>query len=87
MKAIGSRLLLNGISGKEYLFDLYSFDDFSELKNAFLDRAAVYLFTRRRTTNEGFTHDLVYLGETANLADRFNNHHKEREINRDRKKI
>lgn len=76
----GKRLTLNGISGKEYIFDLYTFDDFSELRSAFLPRSAVYVFTRRRATNEGFTHDLVYLGETENLARRFDNHHKEQDI-------
>ena len=80
MNSTGSRLTLNGISRKEYIFDLYTFDDFSELRNAFLTRAGVYLFTRRRPTNEGFTHDLVYLGETEDLSKRFDNHHKEKEI-------
>ena len=80
MNSTGSRLTLNGISGMEYIFDLYTFDDFSELRSAFLARAGVYLFTRRRATNEGFTHDLVYLGETENLAKRFDNHHKEAKI-------
>jgi len=80
MNSTGRRLTLNGISGKEYIFDLYVFDDFSELRNAFLARPGLYLFTRRRATSEGFTHDLVYLGETKNLSNRFDNHHKEAEI-------
>lgn len=71
------RLTLNGISGKEYLFDLFTFENFAELRNAFLAKAAVYVFTRRRATSDGFTHDLVYLGETENLSTRFNAHHKE----------
>ena len=77
MNYTGKRLTLNGISGNQYIFDLYTFDSFSELNNAFLARAAVYLFTRRRVTNEGFTHDLVYLGETGDLSTRFDSHHKE----------
>jgi len=77
MNNTGKRLTLNGISGKQYIFDLFSFDDFSELKNAFLAKPAVYLFTRRSSTMDGFSHDLVYLGETENLAQRFENHHKE----------
>lgn len=77
MNSTGSRLTLNGISGKEYIFDLFTFDVFSELRSAFLSRPAVYVFTRRRVTNDGFTHDLIYLGETENLARRFDGHHKE----------
>ena len=80
MNSTGSRLTLNGISRNEYIFDLYTFNDFSELRSAFLPRPAVYVFTRRRPTNEGFTHDLIYLGETENLARRFDEHHKESPI-------
>ncbi len=78
MNNTGKRLALKGLSGNQYIFDLYIYDDFSELKSAFFAKAAVYLFTRRRITNYGFTHDLVYLGETDNLSTRFGNHHKEK---------
>lgn len=80
MNSTGSRLTLNGISGREYIFDLYTFDFFYELRSAFVEKSSLYLFTRRHATSEGFTHDLVYLGETGNLARRFDNHHKEAEI-------
>lgn len=72
-----SKLMLNGISGKQYLFDLYVFDLFDELKEAFAAKPAIYLFTRRSPSVEGFTHDLVYLGETEDLSRRFVHHHKE----------
>ena len=77
MKTLGKRLTLDGISGKQYLFDLFSFDDFSELKDAFQSRPAIYVFTRRRLVENGYTHDLVYLGETKDLSTRFEYHHKE----------
>lgn len=80
MKYTGNTLTLNGISGDQYLFGLYTFEDFSELRNVFLSRAAVYVFTRRRVTSDGFTHDLVYLGETSDLSSRFKNYHKEQDI-------
>ncbi len=77
MNNTGKRLTLNGISGKQYLFDLFSFEDFSELKSSFRAMPAVYVFTRRRMVTNGCTHDLVYLGETENLSQRFDAHHKE----------
>ena len=77
MNNIGKRLTLDGISGKQYLFDLFSFDNFSELKDAFQSRPAIYVFTRRRFVENDYTHDLIYIGETENLSTRFKNHHKE----------
>ena len=47
MNNTGKRLTLDGASGKQYIFDLFSFDDFSELKDAFRASPAIYVFTRR----------------------------------------
>lgn len=80
MNNTGTKLTLNGISGEQYLFDLFSFDDFSELRNAFRSMPAVYVFTRRRMFVNDYTHDLIYLGETEDLSQRFNEHHKEENI-------
>lgn len=77
MNNTGKRLTLDGASGKQYIFDLFSFDDFSELKDVFRATPAIYVFTRRSPTVDGFTHDLIYLGETQDLSRRFANHHKE----------
>ena len=77
MENTGTKLTLGGASGKQYIFDLFSFERFSELKDAFRARPAVYVFTRRSRSVDGFTHDLVYLGKTENLSNRFIGHHKE----------
>ncbi len=69
---------LVGQSGKRYLFNLYSFDNFDDLRNAFNTIAALYVFTKRfRKESGNYSHDLIYLGETSNLSERFDNHHKE----------
>ena len=77
MNNTDTKLTLDGASGKQYIFDLFTFDDFSELKDAFHALPAIYVFTRRSLGVDGYTHDLAYLGETENLSERFNNHHKE----------
>lgn len=77
MKNTGTKLTLDGASGKQYIFDLFSFEGFDELKDAFRPLPAVYVFTRRSQAVDGFTHDLIYLGETEDLSSRFNAHHKE----------
>ena len=72
-------LELKGVSGNAYRFDLFAFDSFEDLKTSFNPRPALYLFTKRSlsTGDAGYNHDLIYLGETCDLADRFTNHHKE----------
>ena len=70
-------LTLKGMSGKDYLFDLYAFDDFHTLDNAFNAIPALYLFTRRFWDGEVFRNELIYLGETSDLSKRFVFHHKE----------
>jgi len=71
-------LELFGVSGKIYRFDIYSFDSFDDLKTAFKQKfPALYLFTKIGTDGENCTHDLIYLGETGDLATRFNHHHKQ----------
>ena len=80
MKNTGRNITLSGISGKQYIFDLFSFDEFEELNGVFASRPGVYLFTRRSIAENGYIHDLIYLGETGNLSERFSNHHKKDEI-------
>lgn len=70
-------LTLTGISGNEYEFTLYSFDDFDELSEEIDEaRGALYLFTKRHLKNGQYFHDYIYLGETSDISTRYGNHHK-----------
>lgn len=70
-------MTLTGRSGKQYMFSLFSLQSFNDLKDAFKPLAALYVFTKRNPNIQGFTHNLIYLGETGDLSTRYNNHHKE----------
>lgn len=61
-----------GASGREYSFDVYPFD------TTWRDNvAAVYFVTRRYQKEDGkYYHDEIYVGETTNLKERFQKHHK-----------
>ena len=73
---------IKGLSGREYIFNVYGFSRFSDLSDAFKSIPALYAFTRRFPYGASFTHDLIYVGETSDLSARFNNHHKEDCISR-----
>lgn len=61
----------NGESGKAYKLEAYNFD------TSFNQVAAVYVVSRRyKNTNGGYSHDVIYIGQTENLQERFANHHK-----------
>jgi hypothetical protein len=60
-----------GNSGAKYGFNVYSLDtDFKEI-------GAVYFFTKRvKKENGKFTHTKhIYVGQTEDLSERFDNHH------------
>ena len=78
VKDINKTTTLKTKMGKEYVFQLYSFDDFNDLKGFFDEDPALYSFTRRYKDGDKFYHDYIYLGETCNLNSRFNEHHKEK---------
>ena len=77
VKELGRTTTLKGQSGKEYIFSLYLFDTFEELKSAWKSIPALYLFTQRYRSNGAYYHNYIYLGETGDLSTRFDNHHKE----------
>ena len=78
VKKLNKTFPIIGVSGKKYIFDnMYTFDDFDTLKNAFKAVEAVYIFTVRLLNGDEYTHELVYCGETGNLSTRFDNHHAE----------
>ncbi len=60
-----------GQSGTIYQFEAYSWD------TAFDEVGAVYIITGRTVKPEGgVTHARIYIGQTADLSERFDNHHK-----------
>ena len=60
-----------GQSGIHYSFEVYP------RGTQFNHVAAVYLVTKRTIQNGRGVHEIIYVGETADLAERFSNHHKE----------
>lgn len=64
-------LTLTGKSGTKYTFEVHSLD------TSFRPVAAVYAITKRTPKPDGSgTHDVIYIGQTGELSDRFDSHHK-----------
>jgi hypothetical protein len=59
-----------GASGKKYSFEVYPFG------TTFTAVGAVYAFTVRTVSKGKGTHSFVYIGQTGDLSERFENHHK-----------
>jgi hypothetical protein len=75
---LNTTITIKGMSGTSYIFNVYGFTKFSDLKDAFKCMPAIYAFTRRFPNSAiSFTHDMVYVGETGDLSSRFENHHKQ----------
>ena len=75
---LNTTITIKGMSGTNYIFNVYGFARFSDLKDAFKSIPALYAFTRRFPSSAlSYTHDLVYVGETGDLSLRFDNHHKQ----------
>jgi len=65
-------MTVKGTSGNSYTFEVYSYD------TEFKPLAAVYLITKRTPKTDGTgSHSFIYVGETDDLSDRFDGHHKE----------
>ena len=61
-----------GQSGQEYEFTAYSND--TEFKEGY---GAVYFVTNRHSNNkDGYSHTRIYIGQTGDLSERFDDHHK-----------
>ncbi|HTR26133.1 MAG TPA: GIY-YIG nuclease family protein [Terriglobales bacterium] len=66
-----STVTLKGKSGQTYDFDVWA------INQAFKAVAAVYAVTRRyQSANSGYSHDVIYIGQTEDLSTRFDDHHK-----------
>lgn len=70
---------LTGASNKQYRFELWSFDDFDDVKETF-QGGGLYLFTKREMIDGTYRHTYLYLGKTSNYLIRYDNHHKETAI-------
>ena len=71
MAKIGT-LTLTGASGTKYTFNVYPYD--TEFKAI----GAVYYISKRTEKTDGSgSHAEIYIGETGDLSERFDNHHKE----------
>lgn len=73
---LDTTITIQGMSGTNYIFNVYGFTKFSDLLDAFKSISALYAFTKRFPKGVSFTHDLIYVGETGDLSNRFNNHPK-----------
>ena len=71
IKDLNTTITIKGRSGTIYIFNVYGFTKFSELKDAFKSIPALYAFTRRFPNSE-----------TGDLSTRFNDHHKQECITR-----
>jgi hypothetical protein len=71
MASTGEQIVLTGVSGQQYTFDMYT------LETQFNAVGAVYAIERRGTNNVGgIIYTTVYIGQTSDLSERFDNHHK-----------
>src|SRR6266478_7548754 len=65
-------LTVEGESGTKYEFEVYP------RETVFNHVGAVYLLTKRTKKSDATgTHEFLYVGETADLGTRFDNHHKQ----------
>ena len=59
-----------GTSGTKYRFEAYAFG------TTFKALGAVYIFTVRTVKDGKGSHDPIYIGQTGDLSERFDDHHK-----------
>lgn len=79
VRELNKTTTLTGSSGTQYTFNLWSFEDFDDVKGAFRG-SGLYLFTKRYFSEGVYRHKYLYLGETGNYSTRYDNHHKEDDI-------
>ncbi|MEW8089596.1 MAG: GIY-YIG nuclease family protein [Candidatus Thiodiazotropha endolucinida] len=63
-------MALTGASGQQYNFNVYSID------TEFQSLGAVYYVSRRTMANQKGSHTEVYIGQSGDISERFENHHK-----------
>ena len=64
-------ITFTGVSGARYQFDVYPFGA------SFKDIGVIYVITNRHPNERGgYSHHRIYIGQTEDLSERFDNHHK-----------
>ena len=64
-------LTLKGVSGNEYKFNVYP------LNTDFKSIGGIYYISKRIVKENGIgSHSKLYIGQTEDLSERFDNHHK-----------
>ena len=66
-----SELTIKGRSGTPHSFNVHSLD--SHIGEV----PAVYVVTKRYKDGDKYSHTTIYIGQTDNLKERFDNHHKQ----------
>ena len=70
MSKIGA-LNLQGHSGQKYEFNVYNWG------TEFKDIGAVYYISNRdKDSDDSWSHTKIYIGQTGDMSERFDNHHK-----------
>ena len=60
---LDTTITIQGMSGNNYIFNVYGFNKFSDLYDAFKSISALYAFTRRLPQGIGYTHDVVRISD------------------------
>jgi hypothetical protein len=68
-----STLTLTGVSGAEYLFDVYEADS----NWNYAVECVYYISHRYQKADRGWSHTTIYIGETEDLRERLEDHHKQ----------
>jgi len=68
-----------GGSGRRYVFDVYPWNDLDVPRGTvFAPVGAVYLVLRKTARIQaGYDYEVLYVGQTANMTGRFDDHHKQ----------
>ena len=73
--SLDTTITIKGMSGSNYIFNVYGFKSYSDLINTFTNTPALFAFTKRYSNGHAFEHDLIYVGETKDLSTSFNQSH------------
>lgn len=81
LRNLHQTLSIKGVSGQTYTLHQFSFDDFDDLKGTLPNYGGIYVFTRAVL---GQKHNPIYCGKADDFSTRYNNHHAEPCIRKNR---